>query len=45
MPLTRRGKEILSIFKQRYGDVKGSSYFYATIQRQPLRTMKWHKKK
>ena len=44
-PLTRKGKEIFSSFKQRYGDAKGSSYFYATIQKNPLRTKGWHKSK
>jgi len=43
MSLTRKGKEILSQFKQRYGEIKGSNYFYATINKNPLRTRGWHK--
>jgi len=44
-PLTRTGKEILSQFKDRYGKDKGNSYFYATINKNPLRTRGWHKSK
>jgi len=43
-PLTRTGKDILSSFEKRYGKVKGSEYFYRTLNKYPLRYRVWHKK-
>jgi len=43
MPLTKSGKKILLEFKKRYGK-RGKGFFYATMKKNPKKTILWHKK-
>lgn len=44
MPLTKKGKSILTNFKKEYGE-KGEGYFYAKTKKDPQKTKDWHGKK
>ena len=44
MPLTRKGREVLTGFKKEYGN-RGKSVFYAYMKKYPKRTIKWHQLK
>lgn len=45
MPLTKTGKKVLANMKSEYGDEKGKSVFYASINANKSGSAKWHKKK
>lgn len=42
MPLTKTGSKIRIQYQKEYGKKKGLSYFYATINKKPKQTKKWH---
>lgn len=42
MPLTKSGNEVLSSMKHQYGDKKGESVFYASINAHKSGSSKWH---
>ena len=44
MPLTKSGKSILGEMKEKHGSKKGTSIFYASINKGNPGTKKWHKK-
>jgi hypothetical protein len=43
MPLTRKGRKVLSCMRRQYGDKKGEGVFYATINTGKGRG--WHRKR
>ena len=43
MPLTGKGKTILTNFKKEYGE-NGERYFYAKMNKDKEQTKEWHKK-
>lgn len=40
MPLTKKGKKMMSAMKKEYGAKKGTSVFYATIRKRKMKGMK-----
>jgi len=44
MPLTKTGKEVLGNMEKEYGDKKGKSVFYASINKNKSGSEDWHKK-
>lgn len=42
MPLTASGKKVLANMKDEYGDKKGKSVFYASINKGKKGSKKWH---
>jgi len=44
MPLTSSGKDVLASMKKQYGDKKGKSVFYASINKKKKGSSKWHGK-
>ena len=44
MPLTSSGKKVLSSMKKQYGSGKGSSVFYASINKGKKGSGQWHEK-
>lgn len=45
MPLTDTGQTVLGQMKKRYGEEKGESVFYASINKGKPGSEKWHKMK
>lgn len=45
MPLTPRGKKVLSAMKKQYGAKKGKQVFYASINKKKKGSSTWHKKR
>lgn len=45
MPLTETGKSVLEDMRETYGDKKGESVFYASINAKKKGSSKWHKKR
>ena len=39
MPLTSKGKKMMSVMKKEYGAKKGESVFYATVRKKKLKGM------
>ena len=39
MPLTEKGKKMMSAMKKEYGSKKGESVFYATMKKKKLKGM------
>lgn len=39
MPLTEKGKKMMSAMKKEYGKKKGESVFYATVKKKKLKGM------
>lgn len=39
MPLTNKGKKMMSAMKKEYGTKKGESVFYATVKKKKLKNM------
>lgn len=44
MPLTKTGQKVLNQMQSEYGDKKGKSVFYASINKGKSGSKKWHKK-
>jgi uncharacterized protein (DUF2252 family) len=44
MPLTKKGRKILTMFKRKYSLKRGKNIFYAHMNKYPKRTAKWHRK-
>lgn len=45
MPLSKTGNEVLANMKKEYGDKKGKSVFYASINKNKPGSEKWHASK
>ena len=45
MPLTKTGKKVKARMAKTYGDKKGESVFYASINAKKPGSSKWHGKK
>jgi len=45
VPLTKKGKKMMSSMKKQYGTKKGKSVFYATVRKKKLKGMERKKKK
>ena len=45
VPLTKKGKKMMSSMKKQYGMKKGKSVFYATVRKKKLKGMERKKKK
>ena len=45
MPLTKSGKKVMSSMKEEYGEEKGKSVFYASINKGKPGSRKWHGKR
>jgi len=45
MPLTKKGKKILTKMRKQYGAEKGKRVFYATMNKKPAKSKSWHKKR
>ena len=45
MPLTGSGEKVLANMKSEYGEKKGKSVFYASINKGKKGSQKWHEKK
>ena len=45
VPLTKKGKKMMSSMKKQYGTKKGESVFYATVRKKKLKGMESKKKK
>ena len=45
MPVTDSGKKVLSSMQSQYGEKKGKSVFYASINKGKPNSSKWHGKK
>jgi hypothetical protein len=45
VPLTPKGKKMMSSMKKQYGMKKGKSIFYATVRKKKLKGMERKKKK
>jgi len=43
MPLTKIGKSVLGQMKKQYGEKKGESVFYASINKGKSGSEKWHR--
>ena len=44
MPLTKSGKKVIARMKKEYGDEKGKSVFYASINKGKAGSEEWHAK-
>lgn len=44
MPLTKKGKKMMSAMKKEYGKKKGMSIFYATVKKRKMKGMEKGKK-
>lgn len=44
MPITAEGRKVLASMKKQYGDKKGKSVFYASINKGKPGSSKWHGK-
>jgi len=44
MPLTKSGKKVMKNMKKEYGEKKGESVFYASMNKGKKGSSKWHKK-
>lgn len=44
MPLTKSGEKVLSNMEEEYGEKKGKSVFYASMNAGKPGASKWHKK-
>jgi len=44
MPLTKEGQQVMNSMMKEYGDKKGKSVFYASINAKKKGANKWHKK-
>jgi hypothetical protein len=45
MPLTKKGKKVMSNMKKEYGSKKGKQVFYASINKGKSGSKSWHKSK
>lgn len=45
MPLTKSGRSVLGSMKNQYGEEKGESVFYASINKGKPGSSQWHKMK
>ena len=45
MPLTKEGQKVMNSMMSQYGEKKGKSVFYASINAKKKGSKKWHKKK
>ena len=45
MPLTPKGRKIMGKMEEEYGDKKGESVFYASINKHKAGSNKWHESK
>jgi hypothetical protein len=45
MPLTASGEKVMGNMKKEYGEKKGKSVFYASINKGKAGSSKWHLKK
>ena len=43
MPLTSTGKKVIQNMKKEYGEKKGKSVFYASMNKNKAGSSKWHK--
>ena len=45
MPLTKSGRKVLKGFIKEYGKVKGKRIFYSYMNKHPIKTKSWHRKR